>query len=437
MFSKLRISILSVFSVLILLNPSTALAERKLDVPQVLGEQFNSQSIANFIGERQLVLMHDATKIKTRYDQEKARFVTTMVVIDSPLETVKETITDYENYDKIHPSMSKISVTSSSSDTSTVKFNYELDLNLISPQLTYTLEYFPGEGNDILWHLVSGDLNASRGRWEFQRLSDSKTLLSYTGWADFSGLGLAIDTIFWAQPELELVMPVSGSAVLVRNFKEYITPKITDFDTNSLPTSPDVPLFSENSVPNQLIKLSKKGTPLIIHRDRFIRDVSGEPLRLRFVSGMGVLEAPSSRAKKLMTQYDKVKNFVSPVSSVEAKQTDTGLIANWNASFGLGPLSVGFEYKLDYDWETNQALVFRQLSGDLDHVYGAQEWIPYKKKKTLYFLTSTHEIGERAGLLVRLGNLIPNRQIAVGVAFAGIGVEKHINWANEQIEIDQ
>jgi hypothetical protein len=109
-------------------------------------------------------------------------------------------------------------------------------------------------------------------------------------------------------------------------------------------------------------------------------------------------------------------------------------MATWYVSVGFGPLSVGFDYRLSYEWKNDEALVFERIAGDLDHVYGAQELISYQNDKTLYFLTSAHEIGERASYLVKMGNLLPNRQIAVGVAFAGIGVERHIKWANEQIE---
>jgi len=221
----------------------------------------------------------------------------------------------------------------------------------------------------------------------------------------------------------------------MRNFKEYITNDTVPSDTKTLPTRPEVPLFSDkDTVPEQLIDMTSIGTPLFIHPEQTIRNSSGKPIGLTFVSALGIVDAPDTQAKTYMTDYDKVSDFVRQLSDVDSVKTDTGFRATWTISMGMSVISLGIEYTLEYDWVDDRAIVFHDVSGDLDHVYGSQEWIPYKENKTLYFFTTAHEIGEGASYLAQLGNLIPNREIAIGVMVGGLGVEKHIKWLNEQLK---
>ena len=402
-------------------------------VPKVLHDGKDSHELAQFIGDRQLLVLHDSQPLSTPNGQREARYVSSMMVVDRPLEDVRRTVTDYGSYPDFLPALENATVSEKKGDTQIVDLAMELRLGVVNPTLYYTLEYYPGKDDDILFRRKKGDISASYGRWEFRALSDTRTLVAYTNWSDFSNLGLTVDTVLWAQPDLKVAIPVSQTAVVMKNLREKLVPKSAESKQDSVPNQPDVPLFSQKPVPQQLINYTEQGTPMVVHPEQKIREASGDSIGLSFVSAVGVAEGSMKESKQYLTRFEKFPDFVDQVYSVQATETDTGYQATWELSMGLGIMSVGINYSLDYSWANDHSLVFRRTSGDLTHVYGALEWVPLEKNRTLFFYTTATQIGENAGYLMQLGNLIPNKQIVIGVSAGALAVEKQINWANEQL----
>jgi Asp-tRNA(Asn)/Glu-tRNA(Gln) amidotransferase C subunit len=426
-------SLIGVIVALLLLG-TTGPIEAFEEVPNVLGEDARKEDLAQFIDDRQLLVLHESRSIPTPNGEKDVRFVSSMMVVDTPLEDVRQAVTNYENYTNFLPTLENVTTSPTDGDTEIVELAMELRLGVVNPMLYYTLEYYPGSGDDLLFRRKKGDISASYGRWEFESLPDGRTLVAYTNWSDFSNLGLTVDTVLWAQPDLKLAIPVSQTAVVMKNLREHVAQKPDRREATEAPTDPDVPLFSEGRVPDQLTEFARRGTPMIVHPEQTIRESSGDTLGLSFVSAVGVANGSTEDAKEYLTRFEKFPDFVNQVSSVQATKTDSGYRATWELSMGLGVMSVGIDYSLDYSWVNNDSLVFRRTAGDLTHVYGALEWIPIKENRTMFFYTTATQIGENAGYLLQLGNLIPNKQIVIGVSAGALAVEKQIDWANDQLE---
>lgn len=426
-----RFQILTVIALsLLLVLPSSA--EANTSIPKMLDGNQNVGELADFIDDRQLLVLHDSTPVKTPSDTKGARFVSSMAVVDTPVEELRRTVTNYENYENFLPTLENVTSEETEGETDTVNINFELRLGVVNPNLYYTVDYYPGPDGDLLWHRTKGDIPASYGRWEFQKLSDTRTLVVYTSWSDFSDLGWSVDSVLWAQPDLKLAIPVSQAAVVMKNLREHVTS--TPSVTTTASTEPDVPLFAGGSIPDQLVHFTERGTPMVIHPEQYIQEKSGDTLGLSFVSAVGAVNGSEGQAKEYLTRFEKFPDFVEQVSNVTAEETDAGHEATWELSMGLGVLSLGIDYSLDYEWQNEQSLVFRRTGGDLTHVYGALEWVPLEENRTLFFYTTATQIGENAGYLMKLGNLIPNKQIVIGVSAGALAVEKQIEWANDQLK---
>lgn len=420
------------FSAILLLIATPLFATAQ--IPRMANKDFHPEQLASFIGDRQLVLLHNEQDIPTPAGSVKGRYVTSLMVVDTGLAPTRRAVTDYEAYPEFLPTLNDVTVSKTEGDTKWIDLQLELRLGVVNPNLYYTLKYRKRQNGDITWKRTKGDISASYGRWEFFPLADTKTLVAYTSWSDFTDIGWTVDTVLWAQPDLKLAIPVSQSAVFMKHLRDQIMKEAEADTSDSLPRRPDIPLMAQKqSVPDQLTRLTSMGTPMIIHPDRTIRQASGEPLDLTFVTAIGTIRGPRDKAKELLTRFEKFPDFVEQVSSVSADTTDTGFRATWNLSMGLGILSVGIDYRLAYDWIGDQSLVFHSIGGDLDHVYGALEWQPVTENKTLFFYTTATQIGENAGYLVQLGNMIPNKQIVIGVSAGALAVEKQIDWANKEI----
>jgi ribosome-associated toxin RatA of RatAB toxin-antitoxin module len=408
--------------------------------PRIQNLAIKPNQLADIMGNRQLTILHRPKTITTNGSEKSARFVTSMAIMDTDVESVREIVLNLDNYDQYVPQTVSSEVVDRGDTTFKARLNLLLEMPVMSTNLQYTNQYTKRPYGDVTFKLVQGDLSAAYGRYEFIKLGPAKTLLIYTSWSDIvSGLSYfgPAYTMFSAQPDLKIAVPVAQNAVFMRAVRKRIedTSEMKPDTRANLPKDVDIPTFNDRDIPVSSIKsLYNLGTILFVHPDRWIRS-EGNPLGIKFVSAMGVANVKLDRARSLLTQFEKFPRFIEQVSSVQSETVTNGYKATWNLSIGMSVLSAGINYKLRYQWKdpaTKRTLKFRILpGGDLDHVYGALEWIPAGKNKTIFVYTVASQIGENASYLVQLGDLIPNRQLVMGVSSGALAVEKQMKWINE------
>ncbi|MFB6226857.1 MAG: SRPBCC family protein [bacterium] len=362
------------------------------------------------------------------------RYVTSAAVVDTRPDVVRRRVQAFEQYPSYFPAYQDATVTSSTGSETDVQFYLSLNMAIIEPDVSYTLTFRSEPNGDITFRRKAGDFSTRRGRWEFIPLGKNRTLLAFTGWINYGGLGWSVDTVLWAQPELERALPVTRAAAFVDTVRRKAeTGTISRMGETEPLTVPTIPAVLQNEKHHaSLESLTGTGTPMFIHPDQYLAD-DGDSINLIFSSTVDLVKGPPSRAKKLLTNFEKVPDFIRQLESVQANRTDTGFRANWTFNLGFGVASIPVGYRVEYKWESERRLTFRRLSGDFKHIYGAYEWASVDDNKTLYAFSSASHIGEDAPSLVKLGNLIPNRQIFMGVTLGAIGVENGVKWANEQL----
>ncbi|MFB6347172.1 MAG: hypothetical protein ABEK50_15725 [bacterium] len=408
-------------------------------VPRIQDQSLRPQQLANLIGNRQLMILHREKPIQVNGSTETVRFVTSMTVMDTSVERVREKALDIDSYDQFVPQTEIAKVVSRDTNNFKAKFHLSLKMPIMNTDLYYTNKYTRQSSGDVTFELVSGDLSAVYGRYEFIRLNDHQTLVAYTLWTDFrSGFGYfsPAAAMYSAQPDLEIAVPVSQNAVFMRALRkrvETVSPEKKS-GGETLASAPNIPTFADRKLPlSSLRSLYDLGTLLFVHQPQRIR-TDGDSLSIQFVSAMGVADTALKQSRRLLTQFENFPRFVEQVSSVESQTTEYGYKAKWHLDIGLSILSAGIDYQLEYRWRNKdkRTLEYRiQPGGDLDHVYGALEWIPVNPSKTIFFYTVASQIGENASYLVKLGNFIPNRQLVVGVSSGALAVEKQMKWIRE------
>lgn len=403
-------------------------------VPSVRNLPVASSSLGSLLESRQLVLQHDPAPATTGGGTRSVRYVTSVAVVDTTPDAVRSTATDFSAYPDFFPAYTEATVTGTDQSGTTVDFNLNLNMALIEPTVSYRLNFRSHPDGDVTFRRAAGDFRTRRGRWEFLPLASGRTLLAFTGWMDYGGLGWSVDTILWAQPELERALPVTRVATLVDTIRR----KAEDPDQDSagaipLRDRPVIPaVLADTDHNSTLHTLTRTGTPMFIHPDQFIRD-DGDSINLIFTSTVDLVRGSPDEARDLLTNFEKVPDFIRQLETVNATRTDTGFVADWNFDLGFGIASIPVGYRVVYEWEGSNRLTYRRIQGDFKHIYGAYEWRQQSDTSTLYAFSSASHIGEDAPSLVKLGNLIPNRQIFMGVTLGAIGVENGVNWANKTL----
>lgn len=395
--------------------------------------RIRSTALESLLAKKQLVFLHDPSPARTASGTESIRYVTSSAVVDTRPAVVRRTVKNFSAYPDYFPAYRTATVKKTNTSGTSVQFHLNLNMALIEPSVYYTLTFQDRPNGDITFRRTGGDFRNRRGRWEFIPLGKNRTLLAFTGWIDYGGLGWSVDTILWAQPELERALPVTRAATLVDTVRRKSTAPETSRGGNDVRSRPTVPsVLGETTHHSTLRTLTEYGTPMFIHPDQYISS-NGDSVNLIFTSTVDTVRGPAKRARALLTRFEKVPDFIRQLESVSTTETDTGFVADWYFDLGFGIASIPVSYKVAYEWRSTNRLTYRRVSGDFEHIYGAYEWATTGDSETLYAFSSASHIGENAPSLVQLGNLIPNRQIFMGVTLGAIGVENGVQWVNDQI----
>ncbi|MFB6346803.1 MAG: hypothetical protein ABEK50_13745, partial [bacterium] len=202
-----------------------------------------------------LVMLHEeaALSVDGSPDQE-AQFVSCFALVDSDVETVREAVRDYENYENILDEITSSTPHPSSNGKTRVDLTLTMDTPIFSPNFNYSLEYQTADNGDLLYRDVSGDFDNILGRWEFLEAGD-RTLLIHTVWNDYSNLGFTFRTMFWAQPDLKIAMPMTQAAVMTEQIRLSLSSETNSppESLDSLPDEPATPALTRSGLPKEAL----------------------------------------------------------------------------------------------------------------------------------------------------------------------------------------
>lgn len=405
------------------------------EIPSIRSHNSDPETLAEIAGANgELILLHDQQSLETGTRRiDDCRFVSCSAVIDRPPETVRQFVTDFGQYHTLLKFIRESTVLDDDEHNPVVEFSIGMDTPIVDPRFNYVLRY-DTRGEDLVFQSQSGDFDMILGRWEFIPLSGGRTYLVYTSWFEFGSLSWTMRTIFWAQPDLKITIPVTQASVLVHAMKNQMENRSDSPPENSedLSDDPSIPLLTKEDYSlESLVPLTEQGTLIKVHPQQWIND-NGSPLDITFVTGIGLMEAGIEEAKSHSRNFEKYPEYIEQVSQVTPRRDEDGdLVATWELDLGVKILSIGLEYTIKYVPSTDYSLTFHRLDGDIEHVYGALEWEEVEDGRTLFIYTTATQVGSGDSFVVKLANILPHKQIIIGVAAGAMAVEKLVNRIND------
>lgn len=414
-----------------------------LEIPSVAELGAEPENLAKIVGDSKVILLHKPRPISWK-DGKKTikrneRFVTGLTVIAAPVTTVRATVADFAQYVKYMPQTETADIVKREAGTTVVEYELEFEMPVMNIGVDYTLEYKDEPNGDITWTLVEGDMDQNVGRYEFYPLAGNKTLLAYTNWNDIKGMGFGVKVLLDAQPDLQIAIPVASAAVILNAVQRRAEglplkpakPKSVDRKTPAIPMlsqgAPAIPLPT-------MRKLARAGTVVFVHPEQWIMTGEG-PKDFVFVSAAALVNKPRDFARKYALQFERYGEFFSQVSKVKATAKDDAISVDWRLKLGFGVLAVPIDYTLAYTRvqpADPNVMTFSRQKGDIHFIYGSWEFMEPAPDETLVFYTTASELGDKASAILKLGNLVPNRQITIGVSSAAIIVENLAPWIEKQ-----
>ncbi len=147
--------------------------------------------------------------------------VTAGQLVDAPLDTVWEVVTDFENYPEFMPQTSKQVVKKRHADDLIV-VEQTIDVKiwrLPSVGITYQLaQELTPKRRVRFWH-IDGDLYGTYGGWDLVSAGD-KTMAFYTLYSNLTALGWGLGSIFESQPDFMAGVNVTTAMMVAKAVKE-------------------------------------------------------------------------------------------------------------------------------------------------------------------------------------------------------------------------
>lgn len=414
-----------------------------LDIPSVAELGAEPEKLAQIVGDSKVILLHKPRPISWK-DGKKTikrneRYVTGLTVIAAPVTTVRQTVADFAQYVKYMPQTETADVKQGANGKTVVDYELEFEMPVMNIGVDYTLEYTNEPNGDITWSLVEGDMDQNVGRYEFYPLPGDKTLLAYTNWNDIKGMGFGVKVLLDAQPDLQVAIPVASAAVILNAIQRRAEglplkpakPKSVERKTPSIPMlskgTPAIPLPT-------MRKLANAGTVVFVHPEQWIMTDEG-PKDFVFVSAATLVKKPRDVVRKYALMFDRYGEFFSQVSKVKATPVGDDITVDWRLKLGFGVLAVPIDYTLAYkrlQADDPNVMTFDRVKGDIRFIFGSWEFMEPAPDETLVFYSTASELGDKASAILKLGNLVPNRQITIGVSSAAIILENLSPWVEKQ-----
>lgn len=410
-------------------------------MPRFQDKNIPMTDLVQLAEKEQLIIFHPSIKKKLPIGDGKkqefnVRFVTTISVIDAPIQRVRAVVTDFVNYHEFMPQTESSRIIAKTKDHVVHEATLSVKVPLIHIAFRFTLDYFMAPNGDITWSRVKGDIKGNVGRYEFIALTPNKTMLVMTYWAELQGIGFLMRLLLRIQPDLELAIPISSGSLIVDAIKKRseMASKTKQPDPKKLPWHPDIPLMTQSNLPIDTLQLlSRIGTLIFVHQPQWIKSTDNQPITVRFITAAARMQGPIKAVKPLVVNFSRYPEFMYQVKYAKQTMTYDGMMVDWRLQFGLAFFHFNVDFMLDYEWKSNAILTYHCKSGDIEKSYGSWEWLAMSDNQTMTFFTTAIPMDARIPFILKFTKMIPNSQVVMGASSTVVAIEKMTPWVEDQV----
>lgn len=409
------------------MNNNDSTEEITSKIPAI-NDRFRGEGIdPNDFHNREYVLLHEDGQPPQEKTSLRGRYVSGFVQVNRPPKDVARCITDFDRHGEFIELFRNVSRLSENDGDYRVRYEAEVEMALLTLNVDFELKYRCLNDREWIWSCESGDIETYQGRIELLPTEDG-TLLCLTSWIDLSGASWLLDSVLWAQPDLHVALPVTMTSILINGFHRELSRNPMEVPSNKTASGPSPPTLRElDNSPEKLDPLLDLGTVLVFHPRRPVETTDGTHDVL-YTTGLRRISGSREKIRRKLSDFESYPNFIDQVQRVETQPITDGFRSEWFFKLGLGLLSIPISFTIDYDWETDDRLVFEMAEGHFDFIAGCLEWQELSEGETVYGITSGSYIGQDAPRLVQLANAIPYRELFMGATLSTVILQKSKHW---------
>lgn len=367
-------------------------------------------------------------KLKTYRGQQ---FVSAAVVLPVPAAVVADTVRGYTAYAAFFPKTTQSQLQQQSGAHTLMKYHVRVDLPLPFPNVKEDIlaQHTVESDGSVSARLIEAPMDVGLARYEWFALDARRTLLVFTTWTDLNSASFMLRTILRAFPDIRIAVPYVGNGFLAEAFRNRLAPSAMPA-VAALPAVP--PLQALNWTPDRkqaLAGLLEHGEVAFIHPPVWIRGAADKPVDLRFITAVGVVNAPLDVTRHMTTDFGRYPRIFSQVRKVKIHPTqNSGFDMDMKLGIGLGFLSLPVNISLSHSWGKDRSLHFKSYAGDVEQIQGHWRWEEASANSTWMFLHSAGEVGDRPPHFLKLAKYLPYNDFLPTMGAQLISLRKLERW---------
>ena len=395
-------------------------------VPRLRNLELDWKRVAEAVGDRRLTLSHPPQPLELGgKDYGDVRFQTGIAVFPLPASVVRQRVATAANHVHFAPEIKSAKQIESRPDGYAFRLENEIELPLVTLDIEYVVDHVYADNGDIVFAVREGDVDMSIGRWEFISAGPNRTIVAMNNWIDIGSSNMVLRRVLSSAPDLKLTIPVSAALVGIGQMRRGMLNPGTD--VSNIPArrvqEPVIPLMTRDQELTQLLtQLGQHGTVIVAHQPQLL-SAKEETVRLHFVSGARVVDAPIDTVKATATNFEHYNRLMKEIEQTRVLRKGKSIIVDFETDLGFGVFSIPFDYRVEYRWVSPNLLPFRRVSGDFRWLFGAWEFVALDQNRTLMVYSAARESGSASPLVNRLGNMIPNRRTVVAAGTSMLMME--------------
>ena len=314
----------------------------------------NAQDIASIAQDQILIYSHPSIKTSlptlAKNPQPTAKFSTAAIVVPVSTQEVAKTLTNYNQYVGLFPTLKSAKVLEQAGNISQLK--YKISIPTPIPVLNFNddvvMQHQIGQ-NSISTMVISGPIPYGLGKFEWFSLGENKTLVTLTQWADLNQpQGFLLKKILNAFPEVKLAIPNGSGAFVMEALKnKYTSKKMTALNAGQLPT-PQLTTAQINKIA-QVSASSQQPVSFVLNPTTVPYTHGREALR--FTTTYQYYNATPQQLQKWTQPLSYKEILPNQIKNIKVEPITTlGQDTEFKISVGLGVISIPFDFKMHFTY---------------------------------------------------------------------------------------
>jgi len=176
----------------------------------------DNATLARLIADGQIMIVRENPN-------GRLKNITSGILINRPLQTVYNTVSDYGNYAKFMPSTDECVVVADNGNIKDVRYKINFKFLIFKFTAVYTLRTFLKPPNEITWKLVASVKNKikqSVGSWRLLPVNGGKqTAAFYSIYSDISNVVPGLGSFINREPSMEVAINASTCLLVLKAVK--------------------------------------------------------------------------------------------------------------------------------------------------------------------------------------------------------------------------